>query len=139
MPANNNFVLVDSNVLIDVFGNDKEWADWSEAQLRAQSQVLALCVNPIIYAELSLMFLSAGALDQALASLEISLRELPRDALFLAGLAFRKYRTQGGTKSNVLADCFIGAHAAVAECPLLTRDIRRYQHYFPTVQLIYPL
>ncbi len=76
--------------------------------------------------------------NQALASLEISLRELPRDALFLAGLAFRKYRTQGGTKSNVLADFFIGAHAAIAKCPLLTRDIRRYQQYFPTVQLISP-
>ena len=40
--------------------------------------------------------------------------ELPRSALFLAGKAFVRYRRQGGKKANVLADFFIGAHAASA-------------------------
>ena len=33
---------------------------------------------------------------------------------------------------------FIGAHAAVERCPLLTRDVQRYRPYFPTVELIAP-
>jgi predicted nucleic acid-binding protein len=56
----------------------------------------------------------------------------------LAGKAFVKYRRKGGTKTNVLADFFIGAHAAVAKLPVLTRDVARYESYFPTVQLVAP-
>ena len=51
-------VLVDTNVVVDVWQDDPEWADWSVAQLRAQSQVHELAINPIIYAELSLSFAS---------------------------------------------------------------------------------
>ena len=51
-------LLVDTNVLIDVLEDDPQWADWSIRQLRAQSQVHELAINPIIYAELSLTFSS---------------------------------------------------------------------------------
>ena len=60
------------------------------------------------------------------------------DVLFLAGKAFVRYRRQGGQKSNVLADFFIGAHAAVSRYPILTRDTRRYSTYFAGVNLIAP-
>jgi predicted nucleic acid-binding protein len=69
---------------------------------------------------------------------EIPVRELPRPALFLAGRAFLKYRKAGGTKANVLADFFVGAHAAVLGCGILTRDARRYRRYFSTVNLLTP-
>lgn len=131
-------MLVDTNVLVDVLEDDPEWADWSIAQLRAQSQIHRLVINPVIYSELSLTFSTFEALDEALAALEIPMVEMPRAALFLAGKAFVQYRRKGGTKGNVLADFFIGAHAAVAGWPVLTRDVRRYAGYFPTVQLIAP-
>ena len=131
-------LLVDTNVLVDVLEDDPEWADWSISQLRAQSKVHPLAINPVIYAELSLTFSTVEALDKTLESLDLALMELPRPALFLAGKAFVRYRRQGGKKSNVLADFFIGAHAAVLKCPLLTRDARRYQTYFPSVALITP-
>jgi predicted nucleic acid-binding protein len=44
--------------------------------------------------------------------------------------------TRSGLKSSRIF--FIGAHAAVIECPLLTRDAGRYRRYFPTVVLIVP-
>jgi hypothetical protein len=131
-------LLVDTNVLVDVLEDDPEWADWSISQLRAQSKVHPLAINPVIYAELSLTFSTVEALDKTLESLDLALLELPRPALFLAGKAFVRYRRQGGKKSNVLTDFFIGAHAAVLKCPLLTRDARRYQTYFPSVALITP-
>lgn len=131
-------MLVDTNVLVDVLENDPEWADWSVAQLRAQAQIHRLVINPVIYSELSLAFSTLEALDEALAALQIPVIDIPKPALFLAGKAFVKYRRQGGTKTNVLADFFIGAHAAVAGLPVLTRDVRRYASYFPTVQLIAP-
>jgi hypothetical protein len=131
-------MLVDTNVLVDVLQNDPDWADWSVAQLRAQAQIYRLVINPVIYAELSLAFSTVEALDEALAALQIPVIEIPKPALFLAGKAFMQYRRQGGTKSNVLADFFIGAHAAVAGLPVLTREVRRYAGYFPTVPLISP-
>jgi predicted nucleic acid-binding protein len=131
-------LLVDTNVLVDVLEDDPRWADWSIDQLRAQSKIHPLLINPIIYAELSLTFSRVEALDRAVESMGLALKELPRPALFLAGKAFALYRRKGGKKSNVLADFFVGAHAAVLGCPLLTRDAQRYRSYFPTVELITP-
>lgn len=131
-------LLVDTNVLVDVLEDDPEWADWSIGQLRAQSKIHRLAINPIIYAELSLTFSTVEALDQALDDLGLTMVELPRPALFIAGKAFVRYRRQGGTKGNVLGDFFIGAHAAVSKYPVLTRDTRRYASYFPSVNLIAP-
>jgi len=131
-------LLVDTNVLVDVLENDPKWADWSIGQLRAQSKIHRLAINPIIYSELSLTFSAVEALDEAIDDLDLTMVELPRPALFLAGKAFGRYRRQGGNKSNVLADFFIGAHAAVSRFPLLTRDTRRYTAYFSDVKLIGP-
>lgn len=131
-------LLVDTNVLVDVLEDDPRWADWSIGQLRAQSKIHPLLINPIIYAELSLTFSRVEALDQTIESMGLILKELPRPALFLAGKAFALYRRKGGKKSNVLADFFVAAHAAVLGCPLLTRDAQRYRSYFPSIELITP-
>lgn len=131
-------LIVDTNVLIDVLEDDPAWADWSIHELRAQAQVHELWINPVIYAELSLLFDSVKAMDAAIAGMGLIVAELPRPALFLAGRAHVKYRQGGGTRNNVLADFFIGAHAAVTGCGILTRDDRRYRNYFPTVALITP-
>lgn len=131
-------LLVDTNVLIDVLEDDPDWADWSMGALRAQAKVRRLAINPVIYAELSLTFSTVEALDRVVEGMQLSILDIPRPALFLAGKAFVRYRRQGDSKSNVLGDFFIGAHAAVAGCPILTRDTRRYASYFPSVELIAP-
>lgn len=131
-------MLVDTNVLLDVLEDDPAWVDWSLHQLHAQSQLHRLAINPVIYAELSLAFSSFEALDAVLHDMALPVLEIPRPALFLAGKAFAQYRRRGGTKTNVLSDFFIGAHAAVTEQPILTRDTSRYRSYFPTVRLIAP-
>ena len=131
-------MLVDTNVLVDVLENDPEWADWSIAQLQAQSKVHRLVINPIIYSELSLTFSTVEAMDAVIESMELRMLEIPKSALFLAGKAFVQYRRNGGVKSNVLGDFFIGAHAAVSGLPVLTRDTHRFKSYFPSVKLVAP-
>ncbi len=128
-------LLVDTNVLED----DPQWADWSIQQLRFQSKIHRLVINPIVYSELSLTFSTVEALDQTIAGLGLALIEIPKPALFLAGKAFVRYRRQGGIKSNVLGDFFIGVHAAVSGLQILTRDTKRYRSYFPSVVLVAPL
>ena len=63
---------------------------------------------------------------------------LPWDAAFVAGKAYRRYRSRGGAKRAPLPDFYIGAHAAVAGLTLLTRDAKRYRDYFPRIKLITP-
>jgi predicted nucleic acid-binding protein len=131
-------MLVDTNVLIDVLNNEPQWADWSIHQLRVQSKIHVLSINPIIYAELSCTFKKVEDLDEVLQVMELKFNQIPKPALFLAGKAFQRYRRQGGVKNSILADFFIGAHAAVSRLPVLTRDTQRYQTYFPTIKLVSP-
>ena len=130
--------LIDSNVLLDLVTDGEAWADWSQVQLERAAMRGPLVINDVIYAEVSTRYATVEAVDAALSELNIDVAKLPRTALFLAGKAYLRYRTAGGVRTGVLADFFIGAHAAVEELPLLTRDTRRYRNYFPTVRLISP-
>ena len=131
-------VLVDTNVLVDVLDDDPLWGDWSINQLRLLSKIHSLAINAIIYAELSATFSNIEDLDISVETMQLEMLEIPRPALFLAAKAFVRYRGRGGAKHNVLADFFIGAHAAVSGLQLLTRDVARYKTYFPTVEVISP-
>jgi hypothetical protein len=114
------------------------WGDWSQAQLERAAAKGPLVVNDVIYAEVSTRFASVEGVESMLLDLEIDLVSIPREALFLAGKAYLQYRAAGGVRTSVLPDFFIGAHAAVDHLPLLTRNVRRYRSYFPTVDLIAP-
>jgi predicted nucleic acid-binding protein len=131
-------VLVDTNVLVDIVEHDPQWFSWSVGQMRNLSMTQPLAINAIIYAELAATYSSSAVLDQKIATMNLIFEDIPRQAAYLAGKAYVLYRRQRGTKSNVLADFFIGAHAAALGCPLLTRDTRSYTTYFPMVRLIAP-
>jgi predicted nucleic acid-binding protein len=131
-------VLVDTNVILDVVQDDPVWAEWSQAQLDAWAVRDELGINAVIYAELSIAYARIEELEDAVGTAGLRLLEIPREALFLAGKAFLAYRRQGGTRTGVLPDFFIGAHAAVMALPLLTRETARYRTYFPGVVLIAP-
>lgn len=133
-----NGVLVDSNVILDLFLNDPNWADWSEATMEELSAAHRLFINSMIYAEISIGFERIEDLESALRPAGFILLDIPKEALFLAGKAFLKYKKKFGKRRFPLPDFFIGAHAAVMELALLTRDARRYRSYFPTVRLISP-
>jgi len=131
-------VLVDSNVLLDLFTEDSEWEDWSAAIVAELARSSHLVINPIIYSEVSAHFDSVEDLDAALPPNWIRREPLPWEAAFLAGPCFLKYRRGGGARRSPLPDFYIGAHAAVAGLTLLTRDARRYHTYFPKLKLIAP-
>ena len=130
--------LIDTNVLLDLATDDPRWAAWSIQQLDAAALRGPLLINDIVYAELSVRFARIEQIDGFLTAAGIEMHPLPRAALFLAGKTFATYRARGGARTSVLPDFLIGAHAAVAELPLLTRDAGRYRSYFPTVTLILP-
>lgn len=133
-----NRVLVDTNVLLDVLTDDPEWYAWSAEQLDACAAHGEVCINPIIYAEVSVGFERIEDLDAALPADAFARLTLPWEAGFLAGKAYVRYRRARVTRSSPLPDFFIGAHAAIGRLTLLTRDAKRYRTYYPDLELICP-
>lgn len=130
--------LVDSNVLLDIATNDAAWFDWSSQALESAANESPLAINATIYAEVSIGFQRIEDLESAIPSSLFRRDALPFEAAFVAGKAFLQYRRRGGGRATPLPDFYIGAHAAVAGFRLLTRDPKRYQTYFPSVELIAP-
>lgn len=131
-------VLVDTNVLLDIATDDPVWGQWSVGAVERAAAVGPIFINEAIYAEFSVRFAEVEQLDAFIAAAGLEFVRCPKRALFLAGKVFTNYRRQRGTKTGVLPDFFIGAHAAIVDVPLLTRDKGRYRTYFPTVRLISP-
>ena len=130
-------VLVDSNVLLDLFTDDRVWAAWSEARLAEAFDAGRVVINPIIYAEISVAFEGVETLEAALPE-QLGREALPWEAAFLAGKCFVDYRRRKGTRRSPLPDFYIGAHAAVTGRALLTRDANRYRTLLPALALISP-
>jgi predicted nucleic acid-binding protein len=131
-------VLVDSNVLLDVVTEDDEWGEWSASALGECAEESVLVINPIIYSEVSIGFPTIEELEDVLPPEYFRREPIPWEAAFLAGKCFVKYRRRRGTRVTTLPDFFIGAHAAVREYRLLTRDDARFRTYFPSVELFAP-
>lgn len=130
-------VLVDSNVLLDLFTDDPAWAVWSGARLAEAFDAGQVVINPIVYAEVSVAFERIETLEAALPE-QLGREDLPWEAAFLAGKCFVDYRRRGGVRRSPLPDFYIGAHAAVTGRALLTRDTARYRSRLPNLALICP-
>jgi len=131
-------ILVDSCVLLDLFTDDERWADWSECTLERYGKTNSLYINSVVYTEVSIGFNKVEEVESAIEALGIKVLEIPREALFLTGKAYLKYKKNRGIKTSSLPDFFIGAHASVSQFGLVTRDLGKYKTYFPQVQLIHP-
>ncbi len=131
-------ILIDSNVLLDVVSKDATWFEWSYSMIEDALNHDEMCINPIIYAEVSIRFSSPQEFDDAFPADDFRRQPIPYSAAFLAGKAHSAYRRKGGPRASTLPDFFIGAHALVAGFRLMTRDAKRYRTYFPTVELISP-
>lgn len=131
-------ILIDTNVISDIVSNDPHWYDWSVARIEEASILGKLMIIDVVYAELAARYSRIEDLNQMIDGMDLVIAPMSRESLFLAAKAFQRYRTSGGTRTGVLPDFFIGAYAAVARVPLLTRDAKRYATYFPKVELIAP-
>lgn len=131
-------VMVDSCVFLDIFSRDSRWFEWSSTALANAADKGNIVLNPVIYAEISIRFDRIEELEALLPSDVLEYRLIPREAAFLAGKCFVEYRRRGGRRSLPLPDFFIGAHAAVARLPLVTRDAKRFRDYFPGLDLVQP-
>jgi predicted nucleic acid-binding protein len=131
-------VLVDTDVWVDCIDGGSPWHEWSVEQLQTCSEKAPLHVNIVIYAELLVPGPDLAALDNLLDVYDTQRSPLPWSCAALTAKAFALYRQRGGAKSLPLPDFFIGAHAAVANLSVLTRDPSGYASYFPRLALLSP-
>lgn len=130
--------LVDTNIWIDCIDDASPWRDWAVEQLQTYSERSPLHVNLVIYTELLVPGPSVDALDALLAVYDTLRSPLPWACASLAAAAFAQYRRRGGSKQKPIPDFYIGAHAAVANLRVLTRDPAPYKSYFPRLVIVAP-
>ncbi|WP_337184944.1 type II toxin-antitoxin system VapC family toxin [Shinella sp.] len=131
-------VLIDTNIIIDVFGPETPFKIWSSEIILALKPDAQFILSPVVWSELAGMMASEDVLAQSLARLNPVREALPFTAAYQAGLAHQRYRRAGGQRERTLPDFLIGAHAAARSHRLLTRDAARYRSYFPALDIISP-
>ena len=130
--------LVDTNIWIDCIDDSSPWHEWALDQLQACCERAPLHINLIIYTELLVPGPAVAALDAMLDVYDALRSPLPWACAALTAAAFKRYRLLGGTKLLPMPDFYIGAHAAVSNLSVLTRDPSPYKHYFSRLVVLAP-
>jgi len=127
---------VDTSVLLDVLTNDPVNGTPSLSALRAAAAIGQLVVCPIVWAELAGSFDDPQLMDRSFAEAHIAFDPFDQACTDLAGAHWRAYRRRGGSRTRLIADFFIGAHAQRRGDRLITRDRGFYRRYFTDLQII---
>lgn len=129
---------VDTCVLLDVLGPASEHSEASAAALRRAYFGGGLCMCPAVYAELAPHFPKHEMLQEFLQDLGIVLLADDDQDAWMAGCCWMSYRRGGGSRSRILTDFLIAAHATVHADALLTRDRGFYRSHFADLNVIEP-
>ena len=129
---------VDTNVLIDIFTEDAEFAEHSAAAVREALARGVLVACEVVWAETAALFPEEAAFRNAVRTLGVVSMALTEESAMEAGRAWKRCRAAGGARSRVISDFLIGAHA-LRQCDgLLARDRGFYAKYFPALSVTDP-
>lgn len=126
---------IDTNVMLDILVPNEQFYECSADALQEAASEGSIVISDIVYAELCIHFETQRECDSFLEGAEIRVQALTREAHFLASRVWRTYRQQGGSRTRILPDFLIGAHAQKQATCLLSRDRGFYRKLFPSLDL----
>jgi len=127
---------VDTNILLDIFLPDPDYAENSKEMLKIAYDEGALIISDIVYAELVPQFIIRKKLDETLHKINISVSSIDKNVAFLAGEKWMKYRKSGSSRIRIITDFLIGAHAILKADRFITRDRGFYKSYFTELNIL---
>ena len=122
-------MIFDSNIVIALL--DKAGGSSLIDLVARQSAARGAFINEIIFAEISPRFVSPDLVIEVCEVFGFDIVPLRLAECHRAGQAFAEYRRRGGERSAILPDFLIGAQAEIRGWPLVTRDRKGFQSYFP--------
>jgi predicted nucleic acid-binding protein len=129
-------VAVDSSVLIDMLFAGPN----SEASARTLSDTAQF--GPLALSEVAMAEVCAHGDSEitrkTLAGLGFIFVPLSETSAIRAGEMSKRYRQNGGTRSRIIADFLIGAHALMQCDGLVTYDSGFHRDYFKGLKIIVP-
>ncbi len=130
-------VAIDSSVLISIFNDEPSRASWFEFLLESRLENRLIACD-VVWAEIGSLFRTAAALEESMAKLGVAFSPLNEKACFEAGQLFVAYRKRGGSRSRIIADFMIAAHARHHAAALATADLDFAKTYAPRLRLVGP-
>lgn len=132
-------MIADSNIIIDLLHGENDQALKVQQVFLNYAAVGKIYLNPVIFAESASGSPSLEDFEARLQQLDLENIPLSNADSYRASLAFRAHRQNGGPRTTILPDFLIGAQASARGWPILTRDPKRFESYFPEVEIIDPL
>jgi predicted nucleic acid-binding protein len=129
---------VDSNILLDILTGTEPQASASATALLEAQQEGAVVASDVVWAETAAWFESAEAHATAMSDLGVVYDAPGHRSAALGGRVWRADRSEGGTRTRLVPDFLIGAHASSQADRLLSRDRGFFRSYFTDLQVVDP-
>lgn len=129
---------VDTSVLLDILAPDPVFGLASGNAIRASMGEGSLVACEIVWAELVAHFASPAATREAMARLELEFSAVTEESALEAGRLWKEHRKRVGSRSRLVPDFLIGAHALHQADRLLSRDRGFYRAYFKRLSVFDP-
>ncbi len=130
-------VALDSSAVWSILKGEPQGHAWLEFLIElSREHTLVLC--DVVLAEMAPYFDTINDVEAWLRDFDIQYDPIDTAAAFDAGVIFKEYRRQGGTRQRLLPDFLIAAHSSRQAQALATVDMGYLRRYFPTLQLVQP-